>query len=141
MLPNVECRADPTLPKVLSDGSVTTPDDVDPDSLSAGLQTSTDDDERDPKTIVDKNHRGNSFESSGRDLDSDDFDPECSFRDKEVQSSACHSVCPSRASVDSHKSISFFIDLVILTFYHLKLFPFKIFFSARIFGSLFLNYI
>jgi hypothetical protein len=91
-----------------------TPDDVDPDSLSAGPQTSTDDDnDDDPKTVVDRN-RESSFES-GRDLDSDDFEPECSFRDKEVQfcpSSAAQSVCPSRASVDSHKSISFFIDLV-----------------------------
>jgi hypothetical protein len=100
------------LPNISSDGSITTPDDVEPDSLSAGQQTSTDDDDdRDPKTIVDKN-RENSFESSGRDQDSNDFDLECSFREKEVQSSACHSVCPSRASVDSHKSISFFIDLV-----------------------------
>ena len=43
-----------------------------------------------------------------------DFEPECSFRDKESQmtGSTCQSVCPSRASVDSHKSISFFIDLV-----------------------------
>ena len=41
-------------------------------------------------------------------------EPECSFRDKESQmtGSTCQSVCPSRASVDSHKSISFFIDLV-----------------------------
>ena len=102
-----------TLPNVSSDASIATPEDVDPDSLSAGLQTTDDDDDDDPKTVVDKN-RDSSFESS-RDLDSEGFEPECSFRDQEIQftpTSACASVCPSRASVDSHKSISFFIDLV-----------------------------
>jgi hypothetical protein len=71
------------LPNVGSRASLPTPDDVDPDSLSGGPQTSTDDEpdaDDDPKTVVDK-ERENSFESS-RDLDSDDFEPECSFRDK-----------------------------------------------------------
>ena len=115
---NEICSGKATLPNVASDASLTTPEDVDPDSLSGGPQTSTDDDnddDDDPKTVVDKN-RGSSFESS-RDLDSEDFEPECSFRDKEVQfcpssASTRQSVCASRSSVDSHKSISFFIDLV-----------------------------